>query len=251
LRDLEAKTQDELAEDVGLGVTKYKMLCRIGVCERLVNSDPKILPSGYSVLYELAQIPEAFWDLAVEDGIISPKITRVGANSWRVRASGVDSVEGKFDSDGTRPVTTNAQKQSMDAIATTGETDDKVKTAGVEESSRPGKSKAKGSDAKQSRSAHAKVSTVPAVASLGMSAPSNETTETPLQVAQLTFSATEKLAPNVVEVVLEDFEDRRIIGVYFPVNLQLQGDLMEAVVQIVRRFKLVEHTRAGERLIAA
>lgn len=94
-----------LAQKSQTELHKFKKLCSIGACTWLMNHEPDQLPLGYSVLHQLSLIPAELSSRAVQEGIVSPAVSRSEVEEWRnqnaLKASKTGPDESDMFSDGT------------------------------------------------------------------------------------------------------------------------------------------------------
>ena len=86
----------KLVAELEFDKTTFSKLAKIGSHPQLQKEPVKqLLPPNYTVLYNVALLPEAELALAIKEGIINPGMTRAELNSWRSAHQGkaVDKVK--------------------------------------------------------------------------------------------------------------------------------------------------------------
>ena len=81
---LSENDKNALIKKLDFSRATFSKLVRIGECKELYSSAMKaLLPSNYTIVYELAKLSEDDLHRAVSEGVVKPTMTRVTLKDWR------------------------------------------------------------------------------------------------------------------------------------------------------------------------
>jgi hypothetical protein len=96
-KKLNADDKTKLYKNLIFSKATFSKLAKVGSQSRLLSEDVKpLLPPNYSILYDIAKLPEKDLRQAIKDGIINPNMSRADLEAWAAEQRG----EGKEEGDG-------------------------------------------------------------------------------------------------------------------------------------------------------
>ena len=88
-KKLRPEEKNKLFKDLDFNKATFSKLAKIGSQPRLQTEAVKsLLPPNYTIVYEVAKLPESDLQVAIKEGIISPKMARGDLDAWLERRAG-------------------------------------------------------------------------------------------------------------------------------------------------------------------
>ena len=88
-KKLSTDQKNKLFKDLDFNKATFSKLAKIGSQPRLQTEAVKsLLPPNYTIVYEVAKLPESDLQVAIKEGIISPKMLRSDLDAWLEKRMG-------------------------------------------------------------------------------------------------------------------------------------------------------------------
>ena len=88
-KKLRPEEKNKLFKDLDFNKATFSKLAKIGSQPRLQTEAVKsLLPPNYTIVYEVAKLPELDLQVAIKEGIISPKMLRSDLDAWLEKRMG-------------------------------------------------------------------------------------------------------------------------------------------------------------------
>lgn len=88
-KKLNADDKTKLYKNLIFSKATFSKLAKVGSQSRLLSEDVKpLLPPNYSILYDIAKLPEKELRQAIKDGIINPNMSRADLEAWTAEQRG-------------------------------------------------------------------------------------------------------------------------------------------------------------------
>ena len=88
-KKLRPEEKNKLFKDLDFNKATFSKLAKIGSQPRLQTEAVKsLLPPNYTIVYEVAKLPESDLQVAIKEGVISPKMLRSDLDAWLEKRMG-------------------------------------------------------------------------------------------------------------------------------------------------------------------
>ena len=88
-KKLPTDQKNKLVRDLDFNKATFSKLAKIGSQPRLQTESVKsLLPPNYTIVYEVAKLPESDLQVAIKEGVITPKMSRGDLDAWLERRAG-------------------------------------------------------------------------------------------------------------------------------------------------------------------